>query len=92
MTRGTFLPDFNLTFVITLVFLLSVGAARPLLGAQNDDSDSPPEVAEVHVGKGYELIKVCRGTKGISSGSYSGTSSGSRPLSVGCLPFQYAQT
>jgi hypothetical protein len=47
MTRGTFLPDFNLTFVITLVFLLSVGAARPLLGAQNDDSDSPPEVAEV---------------------------------------------
>jgi tetratricopeptide (TPR) repeat protein len=43
--------------LITLVFFLSRGAARAVFGAQIESSGSPPDVAEVHVGKGYELVK-----------------------------------
>jgi tetratricopeptide (TPR) repeat protein len=63
MTRLIFSPDFKLTLPITFVFVLSVGTARTLFGAQSEDFGSPPDVAEVHVGKGYELVKDRRYTE-----------------------------
>jgi Tfp pilus assembly protein PilF len=63
MTRLTFSPGFKLTLLITLVFLLSVGVVRTLFGAQNEASGPASDVAEVHVGKGYELVKDRRYTE-----------------------------
>jgi len=63
MTRVTSSRVFKLTLPITLVFFLSVGAARTLFGAQNEDIGSASDAAEVHVGKGYELVKDRRYTE-----------------------------
>jgi tetratricopeptide (TPR) repeat protein len=57
MAGLTFLPSSRLALPITLVLFLNLGVGRRLIGAQNEASGSPPDVAEVHVGKGYELVK-----------------------------------
>jgi len=57
MTRRTFSRGFRVRLLITLVFFLSVAAAHALYGAQNESSGSASDVAQVHIGKGYELVK-----------------------------------
>src|SRR5690349_21601933 len=57
MTRQSLLADCKMPLGISLVLVLSVGAARPLCGRQNKEPRSLSGVAEKHIGKGYELVK-----------------------------------